>query len=125
MSDVTTEAIEFNEVCLSTLDTMTAEQLDQLPYGVVGLSAEGLVEIYNATESRLAGLLPAGVIGTDFFLSTAQCMNNFMVAERLKSEPKLDATIDYVLTFRMRPTPVRLRLLRSESTSRRFLLIQR
>ncbi len=125
MSDTTTIAIAFSEVSLTTLDAFTSEQFDVLPFGVVGLSPEGLVEIYNATESKQSGMKAAALIGTDFFLNTAQCMNNFMVAQRLKDEAELDATLDYVLTFRMRPTPVRLRLLRSASASRRYLLIQR
>ena len=125
MPDPTTQTNEFSKIPLSTLEVLTPEQFDILPFGVVGLSPEGRVEIYNATESKLAGLPAAGVIGTDFFLNTAQCMNNFMVAQRLKDEPELDVTLDYVLTFRMRPTPVRLRLLRSALASRRYLLILR
>jgi len=125
MPDTTTSADEFGKISLATLDAMTTAEFDVLPFGVVGLSPEGQVEIYNATESKAAGLPAAGLIGTDFFVNTAQCMNNFMVAQRLKDEPELDATLDYVLTFRMRPTPVRLRLLRSGSASRRYVLIQR
>ena len=52
-------------------------------------------------------------------------MNNFMVAQRLEDEPELDAIVPYVLTLRMRPTPVRLRLLASPAASRRYLLIER
>jgi photoactive yellow protein len=125
MSDHITQAIDFSAISIATLNSLTAEQFDLLPFGVVGLSPAGEVQIYNATESKLAGLPAAGVIGTDFFLNTAQCMNNFMVAQRFQDEPELDATIEYVLTFRMRPTPVRLRLLRSASASRRYLLIDR
>ena len=117
--------MEFSKVSLAALDALTAEQFDALPYGVVGLGAKGEVEIYNATESRMAGLPAEPVLGTDFFLNTAQCMNNYMVAQRLADEPELDASLDYVLTFRMRPTPVRLRMLRSASGLRRYLLIQR
>jgi photoactive yellow protein len=115
----------FSKVSIAALDALAPEQFDALPYGVVGLAATGEVEIYNATESRLAGLPASSVLGNDFFLNTAQCMNNFMVAQRFTDEPELDASLDYVLTFRMRPTPVRLRLLKSASASRRYLLIQR
>ncbi len=125
MSDSAIQAIDFDHISLALLDAMPPEQLDELPFGVVGMSPEGTVEIYNATESKLAGLRAVVVLGTDFFLNTAQCMNNFMVAQRLQDEPELDATLDYVLTFRMRPTPVRLRLLRSASVQRRYLMIQR
>ncbi len=99
--------------------------LDEAAFGIVGLGRDGRTVVYNATEARLAGLSAASVLGEDFFGSVAQCMNNFMVAQRLEDEPELDATIDYVLTLRMRPTRVRLRLLRSPRHERRWLLVLR
>ncbi len=117
--------LPFQNITVENLIQMHASNIDALPYGVVGLSGEGIVESYNATESRLAGLPSATVVGTPFFLSVAQCMNNFMVAQRFKDEAELDVTLPYVLTFRMRPTPVTLRLLKREGAARSFLLIQR
>lgn len=52
-------------------------------------------------------------------------MNNFMVAQRFLDEPEIDATIDFVLTLRMRPTPVKLRLLQSKAVALHFILIHR
>ncbi len=116
---------EFPTVDILSLSRMSSEELDALPFGVVGLSRQGIVESYNATESRLAGLPPETVIGSPFFLSVAQCMNNYIIAQRLEDEAELDVDMPYVLTFRMRPTPVRLRLLKSEAVSRAYVLIQR
>ncbi len=107
------------------LCVMSSDRLDALPFGVVGLSQDGIVEVYNKTEATLAGLNRDDVIGAHFFLSVAQCMNNFLVAQRLEDEEDVDAVIAYVLTFRMRPTPVRLRLLKRAGHPRRFVLIQR
>ena len=115
----------FNLVSLKDLDGLSTEEGDMLPFGVVGLSPDGYVEVYNHTESKLAGLPRDSVLGAHYFSTTAQCMNNFMVAQRLEDEPELDAVLDYVLTLRMRPTPVRLRLLRSNAVTRRYVLIQR
>ena len=117
--------LEFETVTLATLATLDEDRLDTLPFGVVGLSPGSMVEVYNATESKLAGLPQDSVLGTHYFAVTAQCMNNFMVAQRLDDEAEIDATIDYVLTLRMRPTPVRLRLLKAAGVERRFILIQR
>jgi photoactive yellow protein len=116
---------DFNEVSIVTLSNSTAATLDDLPYGVIGLSSDGLVKIYNATESRLAGLPAGKVLGGNFFRNIAQCMNNFMVAQRFLDEPEIDATIEFVLTLRMRPTPVQLRLLQSKATALHFVLIHR
>ncbi|CAM2157452.1 hypothetical protein PT2222_400049 [Paraburkholderia tropica] len=52
-------------------------------------------------------------------------MNNFMVAQRFDDVDELDEIIPYVLTLRMRPTPVRLRLLKASDYTTRFVLIER
>jgi photoactive yellow protein len=115
----------FETVSAAELQAMPAETRDRLPFGVVGLDAAGLTKIYNATEARMAGLKPDAVLGQDFFDAVAQCMNNYMVAQRFADEPELDAIIPYVLTLRMRPTKVRLRLLADPSVPLRFVLIER
>lgn len=115
----------FSDISLADLETLTPEQLDALPYGVVGLGSDGMTELYNATEAKLAGIMPTTVLGWHYFSETAQCMNNFMVAQRFEDEAEIDDIIDYVLTLRMRPTPVRLRLLKTASVPRRYLLIER
>ncbi|WP_210253150.1 hypothetical protein [Beijerinckia sp. L45] len=115
----------FADIDLANLTTLSRDDMDRLPFGVVGMAATGIVEVYNATESRLAGLPADTVLGAHYFSTTAQCMNNFMVAQRFEDEPLLDATIDYVLTLRMRPTPVKLRLLKGAESARHYVLIQR
>lgn len=118
------ESMTFSKISLAQLAALGNTEIDLLPFGVIGLCSKNLVEIYNRTESQYAGLPPHTVMGTDFFINTAQCMNNFMVAQRFQEEPELDAEFPYVLTFRMRPTPVRLRLIQSASTLR-YVLVQR
>lgn len=115
----------FDHVQIATLSSMSPEACDRLPFGVIGLDRQGIAQVYNRTEADLAGLEPETVLGQDFFGSIAQCMNNFMVAQRFEDEPELDATLPYVLTLRMRPTPVRMRLLASAEASLRFILIER
>lgn len=124
MTAVDSESLTFSKIPLAQLVALGDAELDLLPFGVIGLSSGNLVEIYNWTESHYAGLPADTVMGTDFFTNTAQCMNNFMVAQRFQEEPELDAEFPYVLTFRMRPTPVRLRLMQSASTLR-YILVQR
>jgi len=88
--------------------------LDSLSFGVIGVDrADGRVVRYNAWESSAAQLDRDWVLGRDFFNEVGVCMNNFMIAQRFLDAPDLDEIIDYVLTFRMKPTRVRLRLLQS------------
>lgn len=101
------------------------ERLDEMLFGVIGFTSDAIVTIYNATESRNAGLRPQRVLGKHFFGEVAPCMNNFMVAQRFEDEDVLDDIVPYVLTLRMRPTPVRLRLLKAPDCEIRFVLIER
>ncbi len=107
------------------LEAASPEARDNLPYGVATLGTDGRVEHYGATESRLSGLGRDRVLGRDFFGTVAPCMNNFLVAHRFATEPDLDAVVDYVLTLRMAPRKVKLRLLRRADAPRMYLVIER
>lgn len=107
------------------LESLTAKAMDDFPFGVLGLNADCMVEVYNQYEERNSGLSRERVVGRHCFFDVAPCMNNYLVAERLNNEIPLDTIIPYVLTFRMRPTKVRLRLLNRLNASRRWILISR
>lgn len=103
--------------------------LDLLDFGTIGIDAAGAVSRYNRFETTAAGLSPARVLGHPLFTVVAPCMNNFLVAQRFEdaatSGGPLDATIDYVLTLRMRPVKVKLRLLATAGASIRWVLVHR
>jgi photoactive yellow protein len=111
------------------LQTLPVATLDTVSFGVIGFDAEGVVRVYNAPEARWSGLPPGEVIGHPLFTEIAQCMNNYLVAQRFDDAAArglaLDATVDYVLTWRMEPTPVKLRLLSSPESLLRYVLIHR
>ena len=106
-----------------------AAALDTVAFGAIGFDDAGLVQRYNAFESRAAGLRAERVLGQDLFVAVAPCMNNFMVAQRFADAraegAPLDDTINYVLTLRMRPTKVRLRLLYQPGAALAYVLVQR
>jgi photoactive yellow protein len=114
---------------LSNLNTLSEDELDQLDFGVIGFDADGVVRRYNTYESAAAGLSPSRVIGHSLFTVVAPCMNNYLVAQRFEDAAAtgdtLDDTIDYVLTLRMRPVRVRLRLLAAAGAAYRYVLVQR
>ncbi|MDP9097341.1 MAG: PAS domain-containing protein [Pseudomonadota bacterium] len=117
--------IAFADIAVADLSTMPKAVCDELPFGVIGIDRLGIAQVYNATEARLAGLSASAVIGVPFFEVVAQCMNNFMVAQRFEEDEEVNEIVPFVLTLRMRPTPVRLRLLASPSEPLRFVLIER
>ncbi len=123
-------ALEFAQTeLLDQLLTLDASELDTLEFGVIGIGADTVVRDYNALESKMAGLSKERVIGHPLFTVVAPCMNNFMVAQRFEdaaaADKALDLTLDYVLTLRMRPVKVQLRLLAGRSAERRFVLVNR
>ena len=126
----TVQDLAFTDPALAGhLATASDSDLDQLDFGLIGFDAEGIVRRYNATESRMAGLTPQRVLGSPLFTVVAPCMNNFMVAQRFEDAAAagavLDDTIDYVLTLRMRPVRVKLRLLADPAQATRYVLVQR
>lgn len=130
MIDLETLSIKFDESGLfAVLAALSSAALDHLPFGVIGFDDDEKICIYNAPEARWAGLDRDKVIGSPMFEVVAPCMNNYLIAERFKgaleNHEVLDATLDYVLTLRMRPTPCALRLLADPVSRIRFILINR
>ncbi len=126
----TAQALSFTDASLlSELDRLNEAELDALDFGVIGIDADGVVQRYNTFESKAAGLSSQRVLGQPLFTVVAPCMNNFMVAQRFddakENDSELDVTIDYVLTLRMRPVKVKLRLLDAPGSRLRYVLVRR
>lgn len=127
---ITTSAFDFDEsALLQRLDPLSEAELDELHIGVIGFDDQGVVRRYNTHESQLAGLSTSRVLGHALFTVVAPCMNNYLVAQRFEDAAaegrELDATIDYVLTLRMRPIKVQLRLLAAPGAAYRYVLVCR
>lgn len=128
MNELLTLAFNQSDL-LNRLENMDASELDLLEFGVIGFDAETHVSRYNSHESKMTALSPQRVMGKPLFTAVAPCMNNFLVAQRFEDAAAegsaLDATIDYVLTLRMRPIKVKLRLLAQPGATARYVLVQR
>jgi photoactive yellow protein len=61
------------EEMIQLLDTLSGEELDELPVGLIQLDRDGTVLQYNATESSLARLHQGDVLGRNFFTEIAPC----------------------------------------------------
>lgn len=115
---------------LDWLEQAEPDLIDDLPFGVIGFDPlDDQVRLYNATESRAAGISPQRVLGQHLFLIVAPCLNNDLVADRFhaaaRAHGQLDERLDYVLTLRMRPTAVRLRLLAQPHGTMSYVLVDR
>ena len=123
-------AISFEQTdILASLEALDDIELDTLDFGVIGFTGDIIVCRYNTSEAKLSGLRPVDALGKNVFTELAQCMNNFLVAVRFEDAitegASLDTIIDFILSWRMRPTKVQLRLLYSPGCSTRYILVQR
>ena len=121
---------DFEDVALlATLHRMSDAALDALAFGVIAMDADMAVRRYNLHEVQATGLKAERVLGHHLFTDIAQCMNNYLVAEKFvvarASGSALDEQLDYVLTWRMKPTPVKLRLLSAPEVALQYLLLRR
>lgn len=86
----------------AAIEALTAEQIDQLPCGVIGLDAAGVVRVYNATEARLSGYGSRQACGRRFFVDVAPCMDNAYFKgciEHALRAGALDITFSFVGDF--------------------------
>jgi photoactive yellow protein len=110
---------------LDRLAVATEAELDALDFGVIKMDRQARVLAYNVYETNATGLRRERVLGRPFFTEIGPCMNNALVAERFAQEDELDAELDYLFTLHMKPSTVRLRLLKSARAAAMFVLVKR
>jgi photoactive yellow protein len=109
---------------LDALESAPLDSIDDFGFGLIVMDRDGRVLGYNQAESKLSGLPAGEVIGRNFFVEIGPCTNNYLIAERYRDSGELDEQLDYVFTYRMAPTPVRLRLLARSGSSRQYLVVR-
>ena len=124
--------IEFGHAdLLRRLAELDDRGLDELDFGLIGLgkAPDAIVVRHHRCEREGSGLDPKRVDGLPLFSVVAQCMNNDLVAQRfddavVAGQPH-DAQLDFTFTLRMKPTPVRLRLLSAPDQTTQFIAVLR
>ncbi|HEY0718019.1 MAG TPA: PAS domain-containing protein [Streptosporangiaceae bacterium] len=109
---------------LDALESVAPDGFDDLGFGLIVMDRDGRVTGYNRAESELAGLPVQEVTGRNFFVEIGPCTNNHLIAQRYRDAEALDEQLDYVFTYRMAPTPVRLRLLARPGSPRQYLAVR-
>ncbi len=94
---------------------LLAQLFDSLPLGVVVLDAAGRVVIYNRAEEALANRQRARVVGRDFFVEVAPCMNVSRLAGEFRKNigrRPLDVDLEFSFPFMSldEPRDVRLKM---------------
>ena len=129
MPEMNVDADQFADPgLLDALEATPLDGIDDFGFGLIVMNRDGHVIGYNQAESQLSGLPVPEVTGRNFFVEVGPCTNNYLVAQRYQDsasrQEELDEQLDYVFTYRMAPTPVRLRLLARKGSSRQYLAVE-
>lgn len=109
------------------IESMSEQELDALPQGVIHLDAEGRVLQYNAYEAKLAGLNKKNVIGKNFFKDVAPCTDVKEFYGRFRegvAARNLYCKFRYHFSFKHNPTDVTVTLFYSERDRSVWVFVQ-
>lgn len=112
---------------LEQLPRMSPAEIDQLDTGVVKVDDAGFVRLYNQAETKFSGIPAEQAVGQHFFGELAPCTKNRIIFGRFKEgvrSNRLDFSLFYTFTYRMRPTNVELHLYRDPATQTNWILIR-
>lgn len=129
MSVATASAAPFaTSDVLARLPQMSRSEVDSLGFGVVKVDDSGKIELYNRYEAELAGIEPSQAEGKNFFNQIAPCTNNRIVFGQFKTgvaQGVLDTCVNYTFTYKLRPTPVSIHLLRDSASATNWVLVKK
>ncbi|MDX2088847.1 MAG: hypothetical protein SFX73_13400 [Kofleriaceae bacterium] len=110
---------------LGQLAHMSRAEIDELEVGVIKVDDTGLIELYSARESAIAGVAVQAAEGRNFFTQVAPCTNNRLLFGRFKtgvSVGELMFTLPYTFTYKMKPTNVYIQLYRDARSKTNWVL---
>jgi len=119
----------FSSFSAAHLDALSDEELDTLPFGVIGLDAEGSIRRYNVAEARFARLDRAQVVGKSFFTEIARCTATAEFQGRfevlVKTPESESIAFDFVFAFRFGAQQVNIDIGRAPGTARFYVCVNR
>jgi photoactive yellow protein len=96
--------------------TLSAMELDALPFGAIQLDPDGNVLTYNRAEEQISGRKREDVVGKNFFRDVAPCtrVRRFYGAFQTGVERRnLNEVFDFTFRFPGAPREVRIRMIYS------------
>ncbi|MFY9656016.1 MAG: PAS domain-containing protein [Methylocystis sp.] len=94
------------------VENLTSAQLDSLPFGVIGLDANGIVRVFNKAEREISGFKDRAAQGRSFFVDVAPCMDNGYFKGRIDHARKagsLNISFTFVGDFEDRDREISVR----------------
>ncbi len=110
---------------LQKLIVSSETERDSVDFGVIEIDYSNIIIDYNSIEEGLSGYKKDFVSGKNLFLDIAPCMNNYIVALKFEEKEDFDEITPYILSFKIKPVSVDLRLIKNKELKRAFILIKR
>ena len=107
---------------------MTAEEIDNLPFGAIQLDAQGRILFYNIAEGDITGRNPRDMVGKNFFQDVAPCTNTPAFHGKFAAgvaSGDLNARFEYVFDYNMRPTKVWVHMKKAITGDTYWVLVKR
>lgn len=113
-----------------SVDERTDAALDELPFGVICLDADGTILRYNLAEARLARLDRNQVVGKNFFARVAPCTATPAFEGKFRefaksSEARDVLRFDYLFDFKFGAQEVSVEIVRASGFERFYLFVNR
>lgn len=115
------------DIPLTDIYGLTEAEVDDLPFGVIGLDRHGIVRMYNAFEMELSRLQRESVIGDNFFTQVAPCTRDTIVEETFRSLLAAgggDADLEFVFRFTSGHRLVRIRMIVDPAKETQLLMVR-
>lgn len=91
-------SVNFDQPDLArAIESLRADEIDDLPFGAIRLDAEGAVTYYSEAERRLSGSGAHRRLGLSFFTDVAPCMGTAGYQGRIE-QALADGTLDIEFT---------------------------
>ena len=116
------------QVFYQQVDTMTPQELDALPQGVIQLDREGKILQYNLYEEKLANMKREQTVGRNFFKEVAPCTDVKQFHGLFRSgvaARNLNQSFRHHFSFRKNPTDVLVEMHYSATTDTVWVFISK
>ncbi|MDP2357456.1 MAG: hypothetical protein Q8M31_15535 [Beijerinckiaceae bacterium] len=95
------------------VEGLSPEALDQLPFGVIKLDPQGVVQVYNREESLRSGRGGMPAVGLQYFIDVAPCMDNGYFKgriEKARAAGVLNISFEFIGDFNDRNREISVRV---------------
>lgn len=108
-----TNSLDFQAARLAeSIENLSHDELDALPFGVIKLDPQGIIQLYNKTRAEQDGRGGMPRIGLSFFTEVAPCLDNGYFKgriEKARAAGALNISFEFIGDFKDRDRELAVR----------------